>query len=329
MQAAGQEKPSPGIIFDTGMNKACDALALAMLYGLNAKDARLVAVSVSGSNLRAAAFCEVVGEFYAGAVSGAFGGAPRTLPVGLSMDGKLAADAPLFTAPLARRNAEGKPVYRQTIQKLNDTADPVAVIRNAMTSQEDHNAIVIESGPATTLAHLLALHEAHETIVNKTKLLIMAVGIYPEGEELYVQADPAAARKVFAEWPTPIVVCGSEVGDALLFPATSIDKDFAWTQAHPVVDAYRAFHAMPYDAPTQAMAAALYAARPKAGQFELSERGTISVAGDGRTKFTPAADGKHRYLIPGALQKPNIIEAYIQLASAKPAPPPRRPRPQP
>jgi hypothetical protein len=205
----------------------------------------------------------------------------------------------------------------------------VAVIRNAMTSQEDHNAIVIESGPATTLAHLLALPEAHETIVSKTKLLIMAVGAYPEGAELYVQADPAAARKVFAEWPTPIVVCGSEVGDALLFPATSIEKDFAWTQAHPVVDAYRAYRAMPYDAPTQAMAAALYAARPKASQFELSERGMITVAGDGRTKFTPAADGKHRYLIPVALQKPNIIEAYIQLASAKPAPPPRRPRPQP
>src|ERR1039457_7192106 len=99
MQAVGQEKPSPGIIFDTGMNKVSDALALAMLYSVGNKDARLVAVSVSGSNLRAAAFCEVVGEFYAGTVSGAFGGAPRTLPVGLSTDGKLAADAPLFTAP--------------------------------------------------------------------------------------------------------------------------------------------------------------------------------------------------------------------------------------
>ena len=319
-----QEKPSPRIIFDTGMNKAGDALALAMLYG--SKDARLIAVSVSGSNLKAASFCEVVGQFYAGPVSGAFGGAQRTLPVGLSTDGKLAADSPLFTVPLARRDAEGKPVYRQTIEKLNDTADPVAVIRNAMTTQEDHNAIVIESGPATTLAHLLALREAHETIVSKTRLLIMAVGAYPEGEELYAQADVAAAREVFAEWPTPIVACGAEVGDALLFPATSIEEDFAWSQAHPVVDAYRAYQAMPYDAPTQAMAAALYAARPKAGQFELSERGTIAVAADGRTKFTLAADGKHRYLIPVASQRESIVQAYTQLASTKPVPPaPRRP----
>src|ERR1022692_687691 len=110
-----QEKPQPppplGIAFDTGMARASDALALAMLYGLNGKnEARLLSVTVSGSNMQAAAFCEVVGQFYAGTVSGAFGGAARTLPVGLSTDGKLTAALPLFTAPLARHDAEGRAV---------------------------------------------------------------------------------------------------------------------------------------------------------------------------------------------------------------------------
>src|SRR5580693_7649835 len=97
------QPPRPlGIAFDTGMARASDALALAMLNGLSGKnEARLLSVTVSGSNLQAAAFCEVVGRFYAGTVSGAFGGAARPLPVGLSTDGKLAADLPLFTAPLA------------------------------------------------------------------------------------------------------------------------------------------------------------------------------------------------------------------------------------
>src|ERR1017187_4869671 len=103
-----QPPPPLGIAFDTGMAPAFHALALAMLYGLNGKnEARLLSVTVSGSNLQAAAFCEAVGQFYAGAVSGAFGGASRTLPVGLSTDGKLTADLPLFTVPLARRDAEG------------------------------------------------------------------------------------------------------------------------------------------------------------------------------------------------------------------------------
>ena len=103
MQGAPQPPPPLGIIFDTGMARVSDALALAMLYGFDGKSvARLLAVSVSGSNLNAAAYCEVVGQFYAGSVSGAFGGAARTLPVGLSTDGKLKEDLPLFIAPLAR-----------------------------------------------------------------------------------------------------------------------------------------------------------------------------------------------------------------------------------
>ncbi len=55
-----------------------------------------------------------------------------------------------------------------------------------------------------------------------------------------IKSDIAAARKLFAEWPTPVVAVGSEVGDALPYPGASIEKDFAWSPAHPVVDAYRA-----------------------------------------------------------------------------------------
>ena len=47
---------------------------------------------------------------------------------------------------------------------------------------------------------------------------------------------------------------------------------------------------MPYDAPTWAMAALLYAVRSQEGYFKLSEPGTISVHDDGRTKFTQSPD---------------------------------------
>ena len=110
-------------------------------------------------------------------------------------------------------------------------------------------------------------------------------------------SDIAAARKLFAEWPTPVVAVGSEVGDALPYPGASIEKDFAWSPAHPVVDAYRALKPMPYDAPASALAAVLHAVHPEDGYFTLSDPGTITVQDDGRTRFTPAADGRHRYLI--------------------------------
>jgi len=77
---------------------------------------------------------------------------------------------------------------------------------------------------------------------------------------------------------------------------------------------------MPYDAPTWAMSAALYGVRPKEGYFQLSEPGTMQVLDDSRTKFTPAADGKHRYLIVDATQKERIVKTYTEIASAKPVP---------
>src|SRR5262249_23623736 len=134
------------------------------------------------------------------------------------------------------------------------------------------------------------------------------------------KADIAAARKLFAEWPTPIVAAGDEIGASLLFPASSIETDFAWTPAHPVADAYRAYKPMPYDARTSAMAAMLYAVRPQKNYFKLPEPGTISVLADGRTKFSPSPEGRHRYLILDPEQKERIVKTYTEIASAKPVP---------
>jgi hypothetical protein len=81
---------------------------------------------------------------------------------------------------------------------------------------------------------------------------------------------------------------------------------------------------MPYDAPTWAMAALLYAVRAQEGYFKLSEPGTISVDNDGRTKFTQSPGGKHRCLILEPEQKDRVIKTYTEIASAKPVP--RQPR---
>jgi hypothetical protein len=66
---------------------------------------------------------------------------------------------------------------------------------------------------------------------------------------------------------------------------------------------------MPYDAPSAAMAAMLYAVHPSDGYFTLSGSGNI------------------RSLLLDPAQKERIIRTYIELASAKPVPrkPPHRP----
>jgi inosine-uridine nucleoside N-ribohydrolase len=327
MENQGQEKPPVGIIFDCGLGNSIDeALALALLYGVEGKnETRVISLSVSKPNLKAAAFCEAIARFYGGASSGAFGAVGRTMPVGLADEGKSPEDTPMLTVPLSKLNGDGAPLYSHGIGKLTDTAEVRALIRNALTQQPDQSCVVVLTGPATNLARTLALPGVKDLIARKARFLSVVGGAYPDGQPQFnIKADIAAARKLFAEWPTPIVAAGDEIGASLLFPASSIEKDFAWAPAHPVVDAYRAYKPMPYDAPTWAMAALLYAVRPQESYFKLSEPGTISVLDDGRTKFIPSPEGKHRYMILDPEQKERIIKTYTEIASAKPAP--RQPR---
>jgi hypothetical protein len=319
-----QGKPAIGVVFDSDLGSGVDAaLALALLYGLEGKgEARVVSVSTTRSNLKSAAFGEVLARFYAGppAEAGTVAFARPLAPIGMAGDSSLAGDTAVLRAVIGKKTAEGAPAWPHSIDRLNDTADPVALIRNALTAQNDANCVVALAGPATNLVGAMDLPGVLDLISRKVNLLALAAGAYPDGRaDARMKADVAAAKRLLARWPTPIVAVGTEVGDALPFPGSSIEKDFAWAPAHPLVDAYRAGGSMPYDAPAPSLAAALYAVRPD-GYFKLSAPGEIGVLEDGRTRFTPAADGRHRYVVVDPEQKEKVIQAYVELASAKPAP---------
>ena len=146
-----------------------------------------------------------------------------------------------------------------------------------------------------------------------------------------IREGASCVARLFADWPTPIVVVGKEVGAAVPFPGSSIATDFAGSPAHPVVEAYKAWKPMLYDAASQAVLAALYATDRKGDLLKLSEPGQIEVLDDGRTRFTPSTTGRHRYLLAGTDSewKANVVKAFTALASAKPAAPMGRgPRPQ-
>ena len=226
--------------------------------------------------------------------------------------------------PLAKTTPDGKPVYANTIASIHDTAEVATLFRNALTAQDDQNAVVVSAGPATDLAQLLDLYGLQELIAQKVKLLCMAAGAFPDGRpEPNIKMDIAAARRVLAGWPVPIVAAGYEIGVELKFPGASITKDFAWSTAHPVADAYRAYKPMPYDAPSWAMAAMLYAVRPKENYFKLSDPGTIIVSDYGRTSFA-VSEGQAQIPSLDPAQKERIIRTYTEIASAKPVA--RKPR---
>jgi len=312
---------APGILFDSDMGRSIDtALALGMLYSLGPKG-QLIAVSVSNSSLEAAAFCDAVSRVYLG--SPAAGGLGRSgLPVGLAENGPKLGAAPMLNAPLEMKKPDGSVMFPQGIKDVRDTADPRVLYHNALLTQKDGEAIAILAGPATDLVGMLALKSHREVVAAKVGLLVAALGAYPSGTaDPRVTADIKAARQLFAEWPGPIVAVGAEVGVAFPYAAGSIEADFSWAPVHPVVEAYRALQPRIHEASGQAMAAVLYAANQKEGYFKLSEPGTVEVLGDGRTRFVPSANGKHRYLIAESAQKERVLKAYTELASTKPSPP--------
>ena len=318
-----QGKPPVGIIFDSAMgSRIDDALAMALMYGLDGKnEARVVSVSSSRSNVSSAALCEAIGRFYAGAASGDFGFVGRSLPVGLAADGRISDETPMVTVPLAKKTEDGKPVYNHGIHTLMDTAETSALLRNAFTSQYDQNCIVVLAGPATNLVRTMALPDAKDWITRKVRTLVVVAGDFAGGPvEFNVKADIESMQKLFAEWPTQIVIAGAELGAWLKYPASSIETDFAYAKDHPVVDAYRAFRTMPYDAAAPSVASVLAAIRPKENYFKMSPSGTVKVLADGRTEFIPSATGKHQYLVTDPEQKEKVLKAMVELVSAKPVP---------
>src|SRR5258708_25610735 len=122
----------------------------------------------------------------------------------------------MLGAPLEKKNPVGTPVYADGIHKLVDTADPSPLIRNAFTSQVDDNCIVVLAGPATNLVNMLDLPGAKDWITRKVRFLAVACGRFADGApDERIKADVKSAKRLFAEWPTPIIAAGTELGEAL------------------------------------------------------------------------------------------------------------------
>jgi purine nucleosidase len=301
-----------GVIYNTSMNRPDAALALALLYGFEGRrESRMGAICVVGAGLNTAIFCDMVGRMY---MLGPARNANSVLPVGLADILPLPPDSAMVRPAIERKNEKDEPRYARGIRRLSDTSLAEAVLRNGVIFNAE--AVVVLSAPATYLAKSLDLLGVRDLYKERVKRLVIVDSGAP-------QKDVPAIRRILAEWPAPIFFCGSEVGLALPFPGARIETDFAWTPAHPVADAYRAYQPMPYDAPSHDLAAAHFAVHPDSGFFRLSEPGAVAVSDDGRMQFSPGGTGKVRSLTVEPAQKDKAIQAFVEIATAKPVPPTR------
>lgn len=286
------------IIFDTDMgNDIDDALALAMLHAFESRgQVRLLGVTITKDNPWAPRFVSAVNTFYSRA----------SIPLGMVANGKTKEDGKYLRQTIE----SGK--YPHSI----NTSDATALLRKLLGEQPDQSVVLVQVGFSTNLAKLLASAQDRDLVARKVRLLSLMGGNFVEkAPEYNIKIDIPAAQRLFAEWPSPIVASGYEVGRTIKFPARSIEQDFAWVPAHPVAEAYRHYLKMPYDRETWDLTSVLYAVHPDRGYFDLSAAGRISVTGDGNTTFAADPAGRHRYLIVSDAQRARILEAFIYLAS--------------
>jgi inosine-uridine nucleoside N-ribohydrolase len=307
------------LIFDTDIgNDVDDVLALGIIHALQSRGAcDLLAVTVTKDHELAGPFVDAINTFY---------GRPR-IPVGVVRDGATRDEGKF----LGMVRAGDKPGYPHALKRSADAPDAVALLRKVLAAQPDGSVVIVQVGFATNLARLLASPAdtvspltGKELAAKKVKFVSAMFGAYkPEGgdsthREYNVVEDLPAAKKFVADWPTPIVFSGFEVGLAVTYPAVSIEKDFGYAKNHPLAEAYRRYEPPPHDRPCWDLTSVLYAVYPDRGYFGLSAPGRVTVGEDGVTRFAPSAKGKHRFLTLSREQAARCREAFANLASQPP-----------
>jgi inosine-uridine nucleoside N-ribohydrolase len=292
------------VIFDTDMgNDVDDALALAMLHAFASRgELKLIAVTVSKDNPWAAEYVRMVDEYYG----------RGAIPVGIVHDGKTQEDG-LYVKQICE-------LHHRRPNKAA-VADAVQLLRKTLAGEPDGAVTLIQVGFSTNLARLMESKPDRYSSLNgmdlvkkKVRLLTVMAGNFAQSKPEYnVLTDVPAAQKLFAGWPTDIYFSGFEVGQAILYPASSIEHDFP--AGNPVAEAYRVYAKMPYDRPTWDLTTVLYDLRPDRGYFDLSPSGNVTVAANGATTFQPGPQGKRYFLKVNSMQAARVREACIWLAS--------------
>jgi inosine-uridine nucleoside N-ribohydrolase len=278
------------LIFDTDIgNDVDDALALAMIHALESRgEATLLAVTVTKDNIWAGPYVDLVNTFY---------GRPD-IPIGTVRDGKTRDDGRYL------RQISQSGLYPHRLTGGSSAPDAVLLLRRVLAAEQDGAVVIVQTGFCTNLARLLTSPPdgissltGRELVRRKVRFISLMGGNFATnyGGDYNIVNDLDAAKALFKYCPVPLVVSGYEIGRRILYPATSIERDFGYTHHHPVREAYRLYSRMPYDRPTWDLTSVLYAVRPE-HSFHVSEPGYMEIADDARIVFTAREGGLHRYL---------------------------------
>jgi inosine-uridine nucleoside N-ribohydrolase len=317
-EGAAAVVPVP-VIFETDMgNDIDDAMALDLLYkAMDDGKIKLLGISSHKQSRHTTEFIDIMNTWY-GYPSIAIAHAAKAAPNGGMAD---------YTETVCNmKRSDGSPLFDRS-KTAADIEEPAAMYRRLLAAQPDRSVVIVSVGFCTTVAALLDSPAdsissliGRELVRQKVKFISVMGGSFGKDKcsEYNILSDIAAAQKFFAEWTSPIVLSPVEAGFMVEYPAESIERDFAWAPAHPLVAGYKAYKKMPYNSPTWDLTSALYAIDPATDMFTRTEPGTLSVDNAGFTNFIPAPQGRHIWLHVDKDQAVRIKEYFIATLTSKP-----------
>lgn len=279
------------LIFDTDMAPDYDDVgALALLHALADSGEVNILATISSNKCSTAVPCiEVINTYF---------GRPD-IPVGAvrgeAPDRGTWHKEPRWTEELPKR-------YPHRIKTTADSEDALALYRRILSEQPDQSVTIVTVGFFSNLQNLLRSQpdrisplSGRELVQKKVKQLVSMAGAFPEGREFNVYVDVKAAQFVVAEWPTPILFSGFEIGSQVLTGKKLAESGI---QSNPIVDAYTMCLQQDNPAGRESwdQTAALAAVRGASCYFDV-ERGTMVVNDDGSNSWQKNPDGQHGYLV--------------------------------
>ena len=319
---SGCRQTLPGIILDTDISNDIDdveCLDIVCKYA-DAGKADFLALMLSKEGSPVAEAADLYTTWY---------GYPD-VPIGI-VKGSPAEDVPYqyIHAVLDTLDKTGAPVFARSRGDYDALPEAWKLYRKVLSSRPDKSVTIVAVGFSTNLSRLLASLpdeysplNGEELVRRKVKSLVMMAGRFTGdgGREYNIIKDAAAARRVFENWPTPVAVSPWELGEATLYPVERLAEDFKWTKYHPFVISYKAYRAMPYRNNMFDPTAVLYALEGDCGGlFNVSAKGTVSVAEDGLTTYTEEPAGKHVILSADSLQREGLASTIADILARRPS----------
>ena len=174
-------------------------------------------------HLQNAAFLDAVARFFAADLAGDFVPNKIPLPIGMTSTGKQTDTVPpMVSVPLAKVDADGKPVYSRGIEKAerHGRSDRADAQRADGSGRSERRRDSCRRCPRIS-SRCMTLPGGKDWAAKKARVLSISAGRF-EGNAVdpVIRADVAGYRKLLAEWPGRIVMAGAELNEALPFPVT-------------------------------------------------------------------------------------------------------------